>query len=74
MPRGGENKQRQTIERGEASCLGTSYLLLVDWLNEEEEVFGNLLEAAIGGGVWLLGSIFWCIINLVWGKRIAKQP
>ena len=49
-------------------------LLLVDWLNEEEEVFGNLLEATIGGGVWLLGSVFWYIINLVWGKRIAKQP
>ena len=50
-------------------------LLLVDWLNGEELTSGDLLAVVSCGGVWLLGSIgIWCNIDLVWGKKIAKQP
>ena len=50
-------------------------LLLVGWLDPVVSTIGTLLVVSTGGGIWLLGSIgIWCIIDLAWGKRIAKQP
>ena len=45
------------IEKAQASCLGASYLVLVGWLNPVEVASGTLLIVAVGGSVWLLGSI-----------------
>ena len=69
-------RRKQTtiqIEKAQASCLGASKLLLVDWLNVVVVASEALLVVAVCGGVWLLGSILW-FHQVGMGKRIAKQP
>ena len=50
-------------------------LLLVGRLDPVVRTIRTLLIVSSSGGVWLQGSIgIWSIIELIWGKRIAKQP